>query len=68
MLHWTADQCEDYYTVLINGRFLITVEINRFDDTYIPIIERTELKEYLHGLSRMYQVQLLVTQELVCKK
>lgn len=64
VLHWTPEQLEDLYTVLINGSFLVHVEIAKFDKSKAPIVEKSEIKPYLHGLSRMNQVQLAVAQEL----
>jgi hypothetical protein len=65
VLHWTPDQSEDFYTVLIEGAFLATVRIDRSDAGDTPSIDRYELQDYLRGLSRVYQVQLLVAQDLV---
>ena len=64
VLHWTPEQLEDIYIVLIDGSFLVSVEIDKYDNSKPPIFERIELKEYLHGLSRMNQVRLAVAQEL----
>jgi hypothetical protein len=64
VLHWTPDQSEDFYTVLIEGTFLAAVRIDRSDAEEAPTIKRHELREYLRGLSRVYQVQLLVAQDL----
>ena len=68
VLHWTPDQCEDFYTVLIDGEYLVDAEIDRATHTILSPIERTELKDYLKGLSRTNQVQLLVAQELANEK
>ncbi len=68
ILHWTPDQSEDCYTVLIEGKFLVAVEIDRCGNEIEPIIERHELTAYLKGLSRMYQIRLLVAQGLVNEK
>lgn len=68
VLHWTPEQLEDLYTVLINGSYLVHVEIDKFDKKKIPIVEKSEIKAYLHGLSKMHQVRLVVAQELVDAK
>ena len=64
VLRWIPEQLEDIYVVLIDGSFLVNVEIDKYEKFKPPIFERIELKEYLHGLSRRNQVQLLVAQEL----
>ncbi len=64
VLHWTPEQLEDIYVVLIEGSFLVSVEIDKFDSSKQPIFERIELKDYLHGLSKMNQIRLAVAQDL----
>lgn len=68
VLHWTPDQGEDIYVVLIDGAYLVSVELDRTDQNTPPILERIELKNYLVGLSRMHQVKLLVAQNLANQK
>ena len=68
VLHWTPDQGEDIYEVLIDGAYLVSVELDRVNPDSTPEYERTELKDYKHGLSRMNQVRLLVAQDLVGRK
>ncbi|KZN35068.1 hypothetical protein [Pseudoalteromonas luteoviolacea] len=65
VLHYTPDQTEDIYLVLINGSYIISVELERYDQSAAPTLERIELKEYKHRLSRHNQVRLLVAQELL---
>lgn len=68
VLHWTPDQVEDIYIVLINGTYLVSVELDRINPDTPPIYKRIELKEYKQGLSKMNQVRLLVAQELANAK
>jgi len=68
VLHWTPEQLEDLYTVLIGGSYLVDVEIDKYDNSKPPIVEENELKSYLHGLSKMNQVRLAVAQDLACTK
>ena len=68
VLHWTAEQLEDLYTVLIGGSYLVDVEIDKYDNSKPPIVERHELKPYMNGLSKMNQVRLAVAQDLACTK
>ena len=67
-LQWIPEQCEDIFVVLIDGSYLISIELSKFESDTPPIFERTELKDYRSGLSRLHQVQLLVAQELVNEK
>ncbi|WP_415905963.1 hypothetical protein ACMXYX_10075 [Neptuniibacter sp. QD72_48] len=68
VLHWTSEQLEDLYTVLISGSYLVDVEIDKYDDSKSPKVKRNELKPYLHGLSKINQVRLAVAQDLACTK
>ncbi len=68
ILHWTPDQAEDFYTILINANYLVMLEVNRQDKTVVGAIERQELKAYLKGRSRTEQVQLLVAIDLTNEK
>jgi hypothetical protein len=68
VLHWTPDQTEDLYSVLIDGAYLVSLEIDKFDSSILPVIEHQELKSYSHGLSRMYQVQQAVALDLTNTK
>lgn len=64
VLNWVPEQLEDIYLVLIDGSFLVGVEIDKFEQTKPPLFERIELNDYLHGLSKMNQVRLAVAKEL----
>ena len=68
VLHSIPEQLEDLYTVLIDGTYLVDVEIDKYESSKPPIVVRKELKPYLHGLSKMNQVRLAVAQELACTK
>ena len=68
ILHWIPDQGEDFFTILINGDYIVSTEIDRIAPSEPPNVERYELKDYLRGLSRMDQVRLLVAQDLSDKK
>lgn len=68
VLHWTPEQLEDLYTVLIGGSYLVDVEIDKYDNAKAPILERNAIKPYLHGLSKINQVRLAVAQDLACTK
>jgi len=64
ILNWIPEQTEDIYVILIEGKSLISVEIDRIDSNSPPLFEEIDIKEYMHGLSRMNQVKLLVAKEL----
>jgi hypothetical protein len=64
VLHWTPDQAEDFFFVLVDGAYLVSTCIDRYDDDSKPDVSRYELEAYVKGLSRMNQVRLLVAQAL----
>ena len=68
VLHWTPDQTEDIYVVLIDGAYIVGVELDRANQDATPIYERIELKDYKHRLSRINLIQLAVVQELAGAK
>jgi hypothetical protein len=68
VLHWIPEQLEDVYTVLIGGSYLVDVEIAKYSNSKPPIVERSELKFYLKGLSKMNQVRLAVAKDLAGAK
>jgi hypothetical protein len=68
VLDWIPDQTEDIFTVLIDGKYLVSTEIDRFDQASQAVVERQEIKSYLKGLSRINQVRLLVAQDLANEK
>lgn len=68
VLQWTPDQGEDFFTVLINGEYLVNVRVDRDAVGCEMNVERNDLALYLKGLSRMHHVRLLVAQELVNRK
>ncbi|RJE73242.1 hypothetical protein BGP78_19215 [Pseudoalteromonas sp. MSK9-3] len=67
VLNWIPEQYEDIYLVIIDGSYLISVELDRQDSTTAPIIEKRELADYRRGLSRMKQIQLMVALDLAKK-
>lgn len=64
IIGWTPDQTDDLFLVLIGGSWILRVELERYDETVEPVIDRIEIKDYMYGLSRMNQVKLLVAQDL----
>ena len=64
VLNWVPEQLDDIYLVLIDGSFLVRVEIDKCEQIEPPHLERIELNEYLHGLSKMNQVCLAVAKKL----
>lgn len=68
VLHWIPEQLEDLYTVLVGGSYIVDVEIDKYDCSKSPTVQRHELKPYMHGLSKMNQVKLAVAQDLACSK
>lgn len=64
VLHWTSGQLEDFYTVIINGSYLVNIEIKKHDVSVPAMVERVELKTYKHKLSKMNQIRLAVAIDL----
>lgn len=68
VLNHIPEQYEDIYVLLISGLYILNVEIDRFDSEVSPIIERIELNDYLHCLSKVCQIQIAVAMDLVQNK
>ncbi len=68
VLSWVPDQSDDYFTVLIDGEYIVSAEIERDGDPSDIYFERFELSDYQHGLSRSGQIKLLVAKELANEK
>lgn len=64
VLDWTPGEDYDIYLVLIDGAYLISVEINRLVPDQPPMVERIELKEYQHHLSKTKRIKLIVALDL----
>ena len=64
VLHWTPDQLEDIYIVLVDGSVLVSIEIDKLEQAGFPKVEEMDLKTYVRSLSRMNQVRLAVAQDL----
>jgi hypothetical protein len=68
VLHLIPEQTEDIYLVLIDGAYLVNIEIGRIKKDIQPVPKFIELTEYMHGLSKVNQIRLLVAQELANEK
>jgi hypothetical protein len=65
VLQWTPAQGEDLFTVLVDGVFILLVDLPRPGSAdREPQVVRQELADYLPGLSRMHQIRLCVAREL----
>ncbi|KID58870.1 hypothetical protein JF50_03215 [Pseudoalteromonas luteoviolacea] len=64
VLHHIPEQSEDIFVLLISGSYILNIELNRFDAQEEPVIERVELNDYLHGLSKIHQIQIAVALDL----
>ena len=65
VLSHIPEQTEEMFVLLISGSFILNVEIDKFDSQVEPIFERIELNDYLHGLSKINQIQIAVALDLV---
>lgn len=63
ILHWTPEQGEDIYLVLINDNFIVKIEIDKIGETE-PIIDFISLSRYRKGLKKQGQIQLEIAIEL----
>jgi len=63
VLHWTPEQCEDIYIILVNGAHLISVELDK-EGTANPIVEHLSLEEYKKSSSKINQIKLAVALDL----
>lgn len=68
LLDWIPDQRECFYSVLIEGVYLLSTEIDRCEFSAALAVERSEIEGYLKGLSRSRQVQLSVAMHLAQTK
>ena len=65
VIGWTPDQCEDIFSVLILPDQVISVEIDRVDDSVEPIIETGSLESWLRGLTQIGQIKLAVALDIL---
>ncbi len=64
LLRWVPEESTDIYTVLIEGSYLVSVELDKHDHSVEPVIEKFEMADYQQGLRKMYRIQLAVAQDL----
>ncbi|PPC76969.1 hypothetical protein C4K68_12705 [Pokkaliibacter plantistimulans] len=65
VLHWTPDQSDDLFVVLVNGSKLISVELDRLDTSASPIIEHIPLSQYKIRLKKSNKIKLEIALEIV---
>lgn len=68
VLEWIPGQGEDIFVVLVNGAKVMSVELDRFDDSEVPIIESYSIAEYRKGLKQMNQIKLAIALEVISKR
>ena len=63
-LNWTPEQLEDIYTILVNGQYVITLEIPK-NPNILPTITSETKAEYERSLtSKHKRIQLAVALDL----
>lgn len=67
-LNWTPEQNEDIYLVLVDGAYLVKIELDRVQSDSVPVCERIEIADYKHQLKKMKQIELLIAQDLAHAK
>ncbi|RCU43629.1 hypothetical protein DU002_18350 [Corallincola holothuriorum] len=65
VLHWTEEQCEDIFVLLVNGPKLMSVELDRFEESTPPVVESISMAEYRKGLKKINQIRLAVALEVI---
>ena len=58
VLHWTPDQGEDIFLVLVSESQIISVELDRQNSTLPPVVEYISVTEYKRGLKKSNQIKL----------
>lgn len=64
LLGHTPEQGEDIYLVLVDSEHLLSVELDRGDESIAPVIEHHSLVEYQKELSQTNQILLSVAFDL----
>ena len=64
ILNEIPEESTDYYSILVSGCTVITVEIDKCTTQNCFVYNTTDLKKYLVGLSKMEQIKLFVAKEL----
>ncbi|NMP07597.1 hypothetical protein HH298_01205 [Paenibacillus polymyxa] len=67
ILNWTPEQSEDIFTILIELDKIAKVEISRFTHLETPIIETFKLRDFQKGLSKVFQIKLVVAIDMAQK-
>lgn len=62
-LNWIYEQDIEILKILIDSCFVITIQINRSDNSY-TLVEKLEIDQYKKGLKRKDQLKLLVALDL----
>ena len=64
ILNEIPEESTEYYSILISGSTIITVEIDKCTTQNCNIQSTIALKHYLVGLSKIEQIKLFVAKEL----
>src|SRR5690606_42050688 len=63
VLHWTPEQLEDIYVVLIDASVLVSVEIDKFEGACLLEVDEWEYKDKCGGSSRLITGGLAVARD-----
>ena len=61
---YTPEQDEETYVFLINADQIVVITLDRFDFEKQPKIDQITLKKYKCGLSKIFQIKLMVAIDL----
>lgn len=73
ILHWTPDESASYFTILVNGQTIISVEIEeeitkkwlmKSIKQRVVDLRHYSINEYKYGLSKINQIRLEVAMDL----
>lgn len=63
----TPEQSEDIYLLLIDAVFVVSIELDRYDESIKPIVRIRSLEAYKRKLSKTRQIELAVALDLTQK-
>lgn len=64
VLSWVPDQGDEYFTVLVDGEYVLSGEIELDRNLRDVIFTRQNLREYEKGLGRSERIKLLVAMDM----
>ncbi|MBE1445397.1 hypothetical protein [Paenibacillus sp. OAS669] len=63
VLSWTPEQGEDIFSFLVDTHSVIKIELDRYDDAIVPIVEVYPIDNWIKG-SKTFQIKIAVALDL----